>query len=584
MFRPLGLGMLILVACAHDHRDPSFRMGAWNHPNSNSSISMKNNSGTFFAGFPGGAYLSLDGGQEWTQHKIGSEPAYVSAVVRSGNVLFASTAHVQTAYQRGMFRSDDNGSNWYSINHGLTSLYIIDMVELNGHFFAAAFDGVYRSVDGFSWHSVYPTSAPLFLLKDVDTVWVATFGAGILRSTDDGNSWQSMNNGLSLEAMLTVTLAKEGPILFAGTHGGLYRSDNFGNHWTRMDSTLTSPHHTQSMAVLDGELYVSNDQAIFRYAAETYVRSTESSRHGLIAASAGKLFLTETSGGIDAKETGSSDWSTVVPNFSNANIQLVAASTERVAVYGNAGFFVSHSGGPGWVMAVKPDQSSLVRLAVTSTRILAVTALGVYSSDTDGQTWSPATGLGSAAVKDILVLEETLVAGGTSGMVATSTDGIAWTVLDTISQVVCLAEGDGKYFAGTWEGLYYSSDKGASWKREDVQSHFIRSVGVLGNKVYIIDGDDDLKRSDDLGLTWFNTGFSFASAKIISVKNNLIISSSTGLYRLKNNEDLDTDVNEGLTNCVPACTLSINDLSIIGNIVYAGTAGAGIFRGSFVYE
>jgi photosystem II stability/assembly factor-like uncharacterized protein len=54
---------------------------------------------------------------------------------------------------------------------------------------------------------------------------------GVFRSTDNGNNWEKINNGLNTLIVYSIGFSSNGS-LFAGTQrGGIYVSSDSGNNW-----------------------------------------------------------------------------------------------------------------------------------------------------------------------------------------------------------------------------------------------------------------------------------------------------------------------------------------------------------------
>jgi len=88
-------------------------------------------------------------------------------------------------------------------------------------------------------------------MKDL-TIIVGTIGQSIMRSTDDGKSWERVGprRGFPYEALVRCLAVhpREPRIVFAGTERGLYRSDDAGQRWSLVDSAL-NPFYIWALAI-----------------------------------------------------------------------------------------------------------------------------------------------------------------------------------------------------------------------------------------------------------------------------------------------------------------------------------------------
>jgi photosystem II stability/assembly factor-like uncharacterized protein len=124
----------------------------------------------------------------------------------------------QTSY--GMYKSDDGGQSWSSINNGLPpASRIINTIAIN----------------------------PL----DPNVVYIGTYNDGIYRSMDGGASWEAKNNGLGSSDIRSIAIDPVNPeIIYAGSGNGLgiFKSENGGELWmdSNMGINLTCPSYLSS--------------------------------------------------------------------------------------------------------------------------------------------------------------------------------------------------------------------------------------------------------------------------------------------------------------------------------------------------
>ena len=120
-----------------------------------------------------------------------------------------------------------------------------------GDIFAGTFyGGIYRSTDdGENWTAVNNGLTGLYIpalaINASGQIFAATWDVkactGIFRSTDNGDSWTEINNGLANLCILSFAINENGDI-FAGGDGlggpaGVFRSTNNGDSWASVLDT-----------------------------------------------------------------------------------------------------------------------------------------------------------------------------------------------------------------------------------------------------------------------------------------------------------------------------------------------------------
>ncbi len=182
-----------------------------------------------------GVYKSSDAGKTW--HNVGlKDTRQISRIaVDPGNANVVFVAALGHAYgpndQRGVFRSNDGGQTWDRVLYINPQTGAADLAISADHpqtLFAAMWDA-HRA----PWSTYAPLAGP---------------GSGLYRSIDNGATWkQVVGNGFP-----EGNLGRIGVAIARGTQGhriyavveaeadrskaGLYRSDNGGDSWTRVNS------------------------------------------------------------------------------------------------------------------------------------------------------------------------------------------------------------------------------------------------------------------------------------------------------------------------------------------------------------
>jgi photosystem II stability/assembly factor-like uncharacterized protein len=164
--------------------------------------------------------------------------------------------------------------------------------------------------------------------------------------------------------------------------------------------------------------------------------------------------------------------------------------------------------------------------------------------------------------------------------------------------VYTFAEFGGRLFAGTYNGVYYSSDNGKNWTRSDHTNwQYLHVVGLAGNgkflfatsnQDYSVAVNGGLFRSADSGLTWtpVNKGFTATIWINTIVQHNTALyvgTSGEGIFRSTDNGETWTPFNAGLPAKLefdPRRFLSKDDRLYLGtgNGVYVLAAGSNTWK------
>ena len=275
---------------------------------------------TFYSGsVGGGVWKTENSGRTWTPI-FDSEPvASIGAIAvapSNGNVVYVGTGEAdmrsQISFGDGMYKSTDAGKTWTHI--GLENTRQIGRVMVDprnpdvvfvaalGHTYGANPDrGVFRSADGgATWKKVLFKGDNVGAIdlaidpQDSHIVYATLWntrrppwsiyppsygpGSGIFKSTDGGDTWQQLTNGLPSERVGRIGIAvapTNSKMIYAivdAKAGGVYRSEDAGASWTKtsgqeriwergwyFSNVVVDPKDSETVYVSDTSLYRSKD-------------------------------------------------------------------------------------------------------------------------------------------------------------------------------------------------------------------------------------------------------------------------------------------------------------------------------------
>ena len=99
-------------------------------------------------------------------------------------------------------------------------------------------------------------------IDDSGNVYVATL-SGLFKSTDDGDNWINIKNGLGNLNCVKLFINTSGTIFLASS-GGLFKSDDGGYIWVRIADSLSSQSFLDVTIIPNGFIYTSNSNGIYR--------------------------------------------------------------------------------------------------------------------------------------------------------------------------------------------------------------------------------------------------------------------------------------------------------------------------------
>ncbi len=285
-------------------------------------------------------------------------------------------------------------------------------------------------------------SIQAFTFLGSHTVLAGSFGSGIFRSDDRGQSWVSTNEGLTDPFVLSLVTAPDGTV-YAGTfRAGVFRSQDRGKSWHALNKGLQGL-QVKALLVTKNALYAGTGQGVDRY-----------SKDG-------------------------DQWRVVAKGMDNILVHCLAVAADGALYAGTSGKGVLRykARASGWrrLSGGLVDHEGLVENFI---RVLVVDRQqaiyagtfdgGVFRSTDHGQTWKPISrALPNDSIRGIVVNRRGLFVATGRGIFKSQNHGREWSPINEglteLSVQVLLGSGGNSLYAGTSAGAFRSDDDGRTW-------------------------------------------------------------------------------------------------------------------------
>ncbi|MEW5938333.1 MAG: YCF48-related protein [Chloroflexota bacterium] len=527
-----------------------------------------------------GVFASKDGGATWS-------PSNTGIAVRSGGTgdaipIFCLTIDPTNPnivwagmqYNRAIYKSTDGGATWTKRDNGVVEQSGItfrgitvdptdsDVVyaageisswaggqpERRGREFDMVRGVVYKTTDGGrNWKAVWRGNNLARYVwidpRDTNVLYVSTGifdreaansdpatgspgGEGVLKSTDGGQTWTPVNNGLNNLYVGSLFMHPTDPdILIAGTgnnqyrqNSGVYRTTDGGATWTQTLVTGDEPIESVEISASDPNIaYAGGDSSVYRSedGGQTWTRVSGGTANGWGAPGirAGfpidfqvdprnpdRVFANEYGGGNFLSEDGGRTWADASRGYTGAQVRAVAVDPNepgRVVAAARSGIFVSNDGGATWSGLNYPPVVSMEWNAVAidptnPQHLIAETNWGnqLINSLDGGMTWRRAFNFGEQRI-------------GWHAIVFAPSD----------SNVV-YAGSTGYFSAGVFDptqpgrGVYVSRDGGKNWSAannalsQDASVYGLAVDARDAQVVYAATSNHGLLKTTNAGQDW----------------------------------------------------------------------------------
>jgi photosystem II stability/assembly factor-like uncharacterized protein len=564
--------------------------------------------GTVYGLTTGGIFKTADGGQTWMQ--IYASPNWVGSWASTAGSLIIDPTTPSTIYasaiDAGIIKSMDGGQTWVTIKTGLPYTCTV--------FSASA---IPLAVDPQVPSNLYAGSFAASRCSTAPGVPPVDLGTGrISKSTDGGQTWIAVSAGIPSDAFIGSLVLDPGSIstIYAGyasyansspNPGGILKSTDGGQTWTVINiaafgtaiaavdpqtpSTVYAAYSglggtgTISKSTDAGSTWQASNEGLGYYDLHTLAIDPVTTTT-VYTGGAGGVFKSNDAGAnwnsvavlrvssgypIGA---GATDVRQMLVNFKSPNVLYTEVLSVNGCAFDEKTVFKSMDGGVDWSNSISPPDSGC--------------DLGGYSAYTTLMVMDPTN-------PDTLYLGETEDEDGIYALLKSTDGGGNWTSIwnyanglqSGLNALAIDAVTPTNLYAGTYTGVFKSTDGGASWNATPLNT-FVRGLTIARTDPSILFAatTGGLSKSTDAGATWAAidgglSGLARASITAVVIAPNVsnivyAATSEDGVYKSVDGGGNWVRFNDGLTN------LNIRALAIdpgTPTTLYAVTPG-GVLR------
>jgi photosystem II stability/assembly factor-like uncharacterized protein len=410
-------------------------------------------------------WKTMDGGAHWESIKQGiiddsdvfsividpSSPNIVYASACSGIYKSVTAANPNPEWHGDRFKGGVtvNKGQGIPVSARRTRKLKLDPGQPNT-IYAGTTQGLYKSIDaGATWTRMTGDDVTVNDVyvdpNDTKHVLLATDRGGVLRSEDSGASFVASNTGFTLRQVVAYAADQQDPAqVYIGVvndkqTGGVFASRDGGVKWQQMSIGLGGRDVFSLTMTPSNTLLAGTSHGVFRLANDA--------------------------------------WTSAAFTIPAAKV-TPAKKRPAAARKGAKARAVRTPGKPEPVALPQLSDALVYALTSGSAGVYAGTSSGVWHSTDGGQSWSPLQVPQLREARYLATHGQMVAAASLTGVVLSESAGANWTSVmppPTLTQIGALAiDGLGNLWIGGPEGVFYSTDRGASWKT--LRNLFVRQV------------------------------------------------------------------------------------------------------------
>ncbi len=365
-----------------------------------------------------GVFISMDNGFTWNESNDGLLNYNIVGLESNETKIFAAT----WMGVGGVFVSADSGNTWTALNGLQDSLLTAIFVKDQNVLVATSLNKVYGSTDnGKNWALIniggITSDFIVGFAQDGVNIFAATWGGGVLKSTDYAKTWIPVNNGLGISFINSIA-AQDSILLAGGSEGAIFRSTNYGGSWTLVDNE--TGHIGFGFLFQDLLIYAATGTDIYFSSDEGLnwnsmgLKKVAQLGQSVNDVKVIKPYVFAGTGVAGVFRTSNSGQTWIHSTQSFPVVTMAVIDTFLFAGTDN-GAYRSTDYGQHWT-SIDLSGSFIHKLVPYKSYLFACTSQGLYFSTDKGDTWENKSSQLNPDIESILILDSTILAGARNGI------------------------------------------------------------------------------------------------------------------------------------------------------------------------
>lgn len=294
--------------------------------------------------YPSGVrlYKSTNNGDNWIPATTGINNQMAQSFTAAGSYVFAGLGLYSS-----VFRTSNQGASWEPARNGLANSNSQKLLEHNGRLYSGSFEGLFYTTDGGNRWTEMENGLRFGLpITDLEAngsnIYITTDQYGVFISPDNGASWSEKNSGITGTFAKSIeSIHLKDNALYVGTWDGIFKSTNNGDNWTAVNTGIPTEFGGSIVKVnvinsLNGNLYAgtvlekiykSTNNGASWFPSSSGITTYGSTIHDILAK--GNVLYAATEGGIYKSTDEGASWSLITPE--GIVRKIIAAGEKLIA-------------------------------------------------------------------------------------------------------------------------------------------------------------------------------------------------------------------------------------------------------------